>query len=202
MFCGEETEALWVCLYRDIGKSTKGIARRIEFLGKSWSTMHVVVLDAEKRQPLEHNTALAKQFRLNPSTLMVTNRAVVSIGMQTPWFAWYLRFTPRSIGSVKQPIMRTKKLFQPGVKPLTELFNELDLPDNIYVLQAQTSWLQELYQCLLLDKTGGDEVPGSDSEHEAVVRAIVSRHKTAHGRQIWGKGAICHTDDPMVRRGL
>ena len=40
---------------------------------------------------------------------------------------------------MKPLVMRTKKLFQRGVKPSAELFNQLELPDNIYVLQAHTS---------------------------------------------------------------
>jgi|UniRef100_A0A7S4G6C0 hypothetical protein len=131
LFPGEKTEALWVCLYGDIEKSTKGITRLSEFWGKSW-TVHVLVLDAEKRQLLEQRRELAKQFRLNPSPVMVTDRVVVTIGMQTPWFAWYLRFTPQSIWSVKPPVMRTKKLFQCGVKPSAELFTEPGLLDNIF----------------------------------------------------------------------
>ena len=65
--------------------------------------------------------------------------------------------------------MRTKMLFQRGVKPSAELFNEPDLPNNIYVLQPHTPWLQELYQCFSLDKTSGDEVPGSDTQNTKYV---------------------------------
>ena len=114
--------------------------------------MHVVVLDTQKRQLLEHNTDLTKQFHPNPAAVMVSDRTVVSVGMQTPWYALYPRFAPQSMGSMKPPLMGTKKRFQRGVTPSLELFHDPELLDDIYVLQAHTSLLQELYQVLLLDK--------------------------------------------------
>ena len=62
LFRGEETEALWVTVHGDLEKTLKGVARLIEPLGKNWAAAHVVVLDIEKRQVLEHNKELAKQF--------------------------------------------------------------------------------------------------------------------------------------------
>ena len=78
LFRREETEAFWICVYRDIEKSTRGIATLIGFLGESWSAILVVVLEAEKGPLLEHSRDSAKQFRLDSSTVMVRNDAVVS----------------------------------------------------------------------------------------------------------------------------
>ena len=157
-------------LHTDVEKTSKSIARLVELLANNWAAVRVI-LDQEKRQLLEHSRDLAKQFHLNPVSVMVTDRAVVSIGMQTPWYACYMCFTPQSIGSVKPPVMRTKKLLHRGVKPSAESFNEPELPDNIYVLQAHTSWLHDLYECLSLDKVSGDEVSGNDAHNTKYVFA-------------------------------
>ena len=49
--------------------------------------------------------------------------------------------------------------------PSSEWYHDTKLPYDIYVLQAHTSWLQEVYQFLSLEKSSGDEVPGSDAQN-------------------------------------
>ena len=73
--------------------------------------------------------------------------------------------------------MRTKKVFQRRVTPSSELFHDPKLLHDIYVVQAHTAWLQELYQLLSLDETSGYEVLGSDTPNTTYVFAQLAEDK-------------------------
>ena len=45
------------------------------------------------------------------------------------------------------------------------------------MLQASTSWQHEVYQFLSLDKSSGDEVPGSDAQNTKYVFAKQAQDK-------------------------
>ena len=163
--------------FRDVETTLKAVAPLIELFGKSWAAVHVVVLDTSRRQPLEHSGDLTKQFHLNPASMMFADGGVVLVGMQTPWYTWYLHFTPQSIGCAKPLVMWTKKLFQRVVTPSLELFHDPQVPHDIYVLQAYTSWLPEPYQFLSVVNTNGDEVLDSDTQNTKYVFAQLAYNK-------------------------
>ena len=161
VFRGDEPELLCVTVKRSFADDMKCVKTLLNHL-PTWRILDVVLLDSADSALGDGSKVLLKDLPFTPDRAIKAERAVCSPGLGTEFFPWVFRITSTSNSGHKQPKLRILKLLEKGRSPKELVFEEPEMPKNLYAIQSHVAWSTDLYMLLDSTKDKLDEVPGSD----------------------------------------
>ena len=129
-------------------------------------TLAYVVFDLEQKQLVYDGLKLAEKLPWNLDKILLTDRKISSVatGLNKQWFAWVLFSTHISRHSNRQPRFKSLGLQTPGRSPNDQLFQEPEMPEDLYAIHAHKSWIESAYDLLKLNKHTACESSGKDGK--------------------------------------